>query len=229
MRAHEFIVDEGWKSAVGAGAMALGALGAYQGMKQPAPVEQPAQVQQAEKSRPLSFLNLKHSPHETLIYNAAKSAGLEGDELAQFLAQVKHESWDFTRLKEKPKSKNYFTHEYDITSKPAKAKMLGNVKPKTHKYVGDGATYHGRGFIQLTGRYNYREAGRALGLDLENHPELASEPANAAKIAVWYWKTKVQPKVNNFADTSAVTKVINPKLKGLEDRHANFIKYKSIL
>jgi hypothetical protein len=55
---------------------------------------------------------------------------------------------------------------------------LGNTHP------GDGARYHGRGFIQLTGRANYRSYGAALGVDLESEPDLALEPGIATRILV---------------------------------------------
>ncbi len=69
-------------------------------------------------------------------------------------------------------------------------------------------------------------ASEALGLDLINRPDLASNPEVAAKIAVWYWNTRVKPKVQNFDDTVAVTKTINNAMFGLEDRLANYIDYK---
>jgi len=53
---------------------------------------------------------------------------------------------------------------------------LGNTRP------GDGARYHGRGYIQITGRANYRTFGNRLGLPLEERPHLALEPATAAGI-----------------------------------------------
>lgn len=66
-------------------------------------------------------------------------------------------------------------------------KNLGNTEP------GDGWTFHGRGYVQLTGRDNYARVGEALGIDLVNHPELAEDREVAAKIAVHYWKDRVQP------------------------------------
>jgi putative chitinase len=69
-------------------------------------------------------------------------------------------------------------------------------------------------------------ASKALNIDLINHPELAKDPAIAAKIALWYWDTRVKPKVRNFDDTVAVTKTINNAMFGLEDRLANFLDYK---
>ena len=104
-----------------------------------------------------------------------------------------------------------------------KAKTLGNTK------VGDGARYKGRGYIQLTGRYNYKKAGEALGLPLEDKPELVEKPEVAAKVAIWFWQNRVQPRVDDFYDTRASTKPINPGLKGLEDRKEKFTNFKTAM
>lgn len=64
------------------------------------------------------------------------------------------------------------------------ANRMGNGAEST----GDGWKYRGRGYIQLTGRANYRLYGQKLGLDLENNPDLALEPKVAAKILVLYFK-----------------------------------------
>ena len=156
--------------------------------------------------------------HEKLLIKAATAAGIEGVELAAFLAQVAHESHDFQSMKEYGGSLDF--RKYDIRYNPKKAKTLGNTKP------GDGAKYKGRGYIQITGKYNYAKAGKALGLDLVNNPALAEKPAIAAKIAIWYWKLRVQPNVDNFDDVKDVTKPINPGMRGLEDRQENFDDYK---
>jgi putative chitinase len=68
-------------------------------------------------------------------------------------------------------------------------------------------------------------ASNALNLPLLVKPELASNPEVAAKIAIWYWNTRVKPHVNNFNDTAAVTKKINSSMHGLESREANFMAY----
>ena len=159
---------------------------------------------------------------EHLLVRVAMAAGIRGNELAQFMAQTRHESADFSRMREMGNA-NYFAKRYDPKYAPEKAKILGN----TH--AGDGIRYHGRGFIQITGRDNYRRAGEALGIPLEQNPDLAADPKIAARIAVWYWKTRVQPKIQNFNDTTAVTKAINPALRGLQDRLQHFKDYKLVM
>ena len=182
----------------------------------------PAQNAPQKFAEPVNMLS-NHPQHEALLQRAAKAAGIKGTELAQFMAQTNHESWDFSRLKEKGMGKGYFAKKYDPKFAPQTAKILGN------KNVGDGEKYHGRGFIQLTGRDNYRMAQQALNIPLLQQPELAERPDVAAKIAVWYWQTRVKPHIQNFNDTKAVTQKINPAMRGLQDRHAKFIDYKNIL
>ena len=48
--------------------------------------------------------------------------------------------------------------------------------------------WRGRGFVQLTGEYNYRKYGTAIGVDLIANPDKALEPATAAKILAVYFK-----------------------------------------
>lgn len=240
---NEGIADWAKKGAA-AGAIALGALGAGGADAKPIkPVQKPAIVQpakqqvkqptqqvvpsaQVKNQAPEEYNVLSNNTNnEVTLQKAAKKAGMKGTELAQFLAQMKHESWDFERMKEKPQPgvKDYYAKRYDMKYSPKTAKILGN------KHAGDGAKYHGRGFVQLTGRDNYRMASDALGIDLLNHPELASKPDVAAKIAVWYWQTRVKPGIQNFADTQAVTQKINPALRGVDSRHANFKDYMKII
>jgi hypothetical protein len=52
---------------------------------------------------------------------------------------------------------------------------------------GSDRRYRGRGFIQLTGDFNYRAAGEFLGLDLVGDPDLAINPLASSAIAAWYW------------------------------------------
>ena len=57
-------------------------------------------------------------------------------------------------------------------------KVLGNTKE------GDGALFHGRGYVQLTGRRNYTKAKTLTGVDLLSSPDEAKEPNLAYQIAI---------------------------------------------
>ncbi|MBO9648878.1 MAG: peptidoglycan-binding protein [Variovorax sp.] len=93
------------------------------------------------------------------------------------------------------------------------AMRLGNTQE------GDGWKYHGRGYVQLTGRDNYAVAGKALGLDLINQPELAADRDVAAKIAIHYWETRVVSR-DHQTNVTAATRDINGGEKGLRERKA---------
>jgi len=216
-------LDEGWKDWVAGAAMgaaALGASGDAEAAKKK-PVEKPAiqQVVKKQDAKPVAppkasakelSKSVTGNSHEVYLKKAAESAGIVGHELVAFLSQCAHETLDFKHMKEIGGSLDF--RKYDPKYAPRKAKTLGNTQ------VGDGAKYKGRGYIQLTGRDNYKKAGKALGLPLEQKPELVEKPEVAAKVAVWYWKNRVAPKVDSFKDTKAVTKSINPGLKHLDQR-----------
>lgn len=50
---------------------------------------------------------------------------------------------------------------------------------------GDGYTYRGRGYVQLTWKKLYRRAGQALGVELVDNPDKAMEPPIAAAVAAY--------------------------------------------
>lgn len=159
-------------------------------------------------------------------------------EQAMLLAQVDHESGGFTSLEENLKyrpevlmkisatarKKGIDAVQSAVTQGPqAVANMMyggrmGNTDPN------DGWQYRGRGLIQLTGKDNYMAAGKALGIDLLNNPDLAARPDIAAKIAVWFWKTRVGGAAQS-GDVVAVTKKINGGTIGLEDRTKKYQMY----
>ena len=201
-------VGEGWKDWAAAGALgtalAFSSPGDAEAAK-PKAKDPISQVSKKEISK-----SVTGNPHEVYLKKAAEKAGIKGNELAAFLAQCAHETMDFKHMKEIGGVLDF--KKYDIKFAPKKAKVLGNTKP------GDGAKYKGRGYIQLTGKYNYKKAGDALGIDLVNKPELLEKPEIAAKVAVWYWKERVRDKVDNFKNTKDVTKPINPGMKHLDQR-----------
>lgn len=92
---------------------------------------------------------------------------------------------------------------------------LGNTRP------GDGVRYHGRGYIQLTGRSNYRSYGHRLGLPLESHPRWALRPGVAADVLAAYFKQRHVYLAARRGNWHAVRTKVNGGLNGwAEFRHS---------
>jgi len=175
-----------------------------------------------------------------LVSQMAASGITDPKEQAMFMAQMDHESGGFTKMEErfnyrsadrlmavsgsarklgKPAVEAAMAQGPEAVAEAMYGGRMGNVNP------GDAYAFRGRGHVQLTGRDNYTAAGKALGLDLANNPDLAAEPENAAKIAAWYWKKNKLGDAAKRGDVLAVTKKINGGTNGLDDRESKYAKY----
>ena len=123
--------------------------------------------------------------------------------IAHFLGQTCEESAGYRTTEEFASGKEYEGRA-----------DLGNTQK------GDGPRYKGRGLLQLTGRANYADYGKALGVDLVNNPTLAAQPALSLKIACEYWKRHNINADCDRDDVQAVTRKVNGGLNGLSDRIA---------
>lgn len=145
---------------------------------------------------------------------AINKAGIKDNTVkAQIMAQTAHESGNFKYTQELGNAK-YF-------EKYNGRRDLGNTQP------GDGPRYRGRGFLQTTGRANYAEVSKALGVDFVNNPEALAQPKYAAASAI-AWFQKRWGRFKNWGDTKAVTKVVNGGYNGLADRSSKFAQYSKL-
>ncbi len=172
------------------------------------------------------------------LMQVAMNSGIQGHlELGNFMGQMQVESGGFARMNENlnysgerllavfsgRNGMNDLKKASEIASGGPEAIAneiyggrwgrvnLGNTE------TGDGWKYHGRGFVQLTGRANYEQVGREMGLDLVNHPELAESREIAAKIAVHYWESRVVAN-HDQQNVTAACRDINGGTNGLADR-----------
>jgi predicted chitinase len=93
--------------------------------------------------------------------------------------------------------------EAGITTPARKAAFLATIRNESgFRYNaiegGNTSAYRGRGFIQLTGSFNYGPAGTWLGYDLLGNPDAAASLNFSAPIARWYWT--VARNINPMAD-----------------------------
>lgn len=169
--------------------------------------------------------------------------------IAHFLAQLSHESGNFTRMVE---NLNYSpegllaTSPFNSRMTLAEAKKYGRTADhKANQQMianigyansngngdmtsGDGWKYRGRGLIQLTGRGNYEAYKKYSGYDVVNNPDLLLQTAIAVDCSAWFFS--VYKKLNPLADANLITDItrkVNGKTNGLADRITKFKFYKT--
>jgi hypothetical protein len=84
---------------------------------------------------------------------------------------------------------------------------------------GDGPRFKGRGYVQLTGRFNYNRVGPQVGVDLVANSALANDGAIAGLILAQFLKN-VESKVRNALandDLPKARKLVNGGSHGLEN------------
>jgi putative chitinase len=178
-----------------------------------------------------------------------------GLRVAHFLAQIAHESGDFTI---KTESMNYTTPARLVEIWPSRFSIDGSGgKKNAHDYVknqeklaeavyggrkelgntqsGDGFRFRGGGWLQLTGRDAYKGYAAYLGKTVEETADLLRSDNHYALDAAC-WEYCINMKLNTVADQGAtdevvktVTKKINGGTIGLADRIAHFHKFYPLL
>ncbi|HEA3128759.1 TPA: hypothetical protein RVR73_000034 [Aeromonas hydrophila] len=87
-----------------------------------------------------------------------------------------------------------------------------------------GKDYRGRGLLHLTHAENYRLCALATGLNIYTNPELVENNMPAIiESGFWFWNSNklgliADNKLGSLDKVKEITKIINPGMKGLEER-----------
>ena len=154
--------------------------------------------------------------------------------LAHFLAQCAHESGNFKFTRENLNYSeigllNVFPKYFDKNTAKLyarKPEQIANIVYECrlgngNRNTGDGYKFRGRGYLQLTGRVNYKAFGDFIGVDLLSNPDLVATKY-ALTSAAWFFEKKGLWKIcDQGVDEPtivAVTRRVNGGTNGLKDR-----------
>tara|TARA_B100000925_G_C21997366_1_gene469580 strand:+ start:816 stop:1664 length:849 start_codon:yes stop_codon:yes gene_type:complete len=166
------------------------------------------------------------------------------ERVAGFIAQCGHESGGFRVLSENlnysAKALNtifpkYFrragrdANEYHRQPEKIANVIYANRMDNGDASSGDGWTFRGGGILQLTGRYNYTQFGKAVEKTAEEAVEYVRTKKGALDSACWFWD---ENNINDYCDRQDIvgmTKRINGGTIGLEDRKKHYIHALDVL
>lgn len=166
--------------------------------------------------------------------------------LAHFLAQCGHESGGFKVTSENLNYsakglmgifKKYFptqqlAESYQRQPQKIANRVYANRMNNGPEASGEGFKFRGRGYIQLTGKDNYTQFGKAIGEDIASNPDSVSGKY-ALLSAAWFWSknglNKLADGGASDATVTSITKRVNGGTIGLPDRIKHFKEYYHLL
>lgn len=165
--------------------------------------------------------------------------------LSHFLAQCGHESGGFKLVQEnlnysvdglKKIFPKYFpgtlAESYAKNPEKIASKVYGGRMGNGDESTKDGYRFRGRGYIQLTGKDNYKSFSTAIKEDCVSNPDLVSTKYPLASAAWFFHKNGIHKIADGGATDAVVTSVtkrVNGGTIGLPDRIKHFKEYYSLL
>jgi putative chitinase len=165
--------------------------------------------------------------------------------LCHFLAQCGHESGNFKAIRE---NLNYsakaltatwakrfpvdIAEQYARNPEKIANRAYADRMENGPEGSGDGWKFRGRGYIQLTGKTNYKAFDKAVEENLLENPDLVATKYPLLS-AAWFWNSRA---LNAEADkgstdgvVTAITKKVNGGTIGLDDRIKHFKEFHALL
>ena len=166
--------------------------------------------------------------------------------LSHFLSQVAHESGNFKFVNENLNYgakglmgifKKYFPTQALATAYERKPEKIANKVYASRMGNGDEASgegykFRGRGYIQLTGKDNYKAFSDFIGEDCVANPDLVATKYPLTSAAFFFHKNKlwdICDKGHSHEIVTAVTKRVKGGIIGLDDRIKHFEEYNNLL
>ena len=190
----------------------------------------------------VSKISKKLDNYSNFIISVLEKYGINTPEkIAAFFSQVYHESGGFNIFEENLKYSaerllvifpKYFKNLHEAKSfekNPQKIanRVYSNRMGNGNEESGDGYKFRGRGFIQLTGKDNYKELSNSLNKSIDETINYLMTFEGAFESACWFWDKR---KINDVAsDIKKVTKLVNGGNIGLNEREMLFNKFKEVL
>jgi putative chitinase len=190
----------------------------------------------------LDDLSIPDKVKAELWYVMSKFGINTPERLAHFLGQCHHESGGFKFTTENTnysevglkKRFNKYFKDKDISKYARNPEKIANLvyanrMGNGNEASGDGFRFRGRGYIQLTGKNNYKAFDKFVDDDIVLNPDLVATKYPLLS-AAWFWDVndlnEICDKGVNKSTIFAVTKKVNGGIKGLEERSVLTTRYK---
>lgn len=160
---------------------------------------------------------------------------------AHFFGNIDHESGGFRIVRENMNYSatrllqvfpRYFTKE-TATQYANKPEAIGNrvYGGRMGNAPDEGYKFRGRGFLQLTGKNNYRAFGEYIGVDLIDNPDLAATDYPLESAIFFFQSNKLFSLVDDISKLSIqkVRRRVNGGLNGINDVRNKVHKYYNLM